>query len=71
MWLFFTVFLELLFRLFTNFVQTRKHLDVEYRLAVGAIESFDENRSASGISLLEIREHIIWRLWENIAEAKR
>src|SRR5260370_10645630 len=43
MWPLFVVLLEPLFRLFTHLVQTLKHIHVEHRLAVAAIESFNES----------------------------
>src|SRR6266852_4043325 len=39
---FFVVLLEPLFCLLTHFVQSLKHVHVEHRLAVAAIESFDK-----------------------------
>ena len=42
MWPFFVVFLELLFCLLSQFVQSLEHEHVEHRFAVAAIESFDK-----------------------------
>src|SRR5437899_2651880 len=42
MWPLFVVLLEPHFGLFTHLVQSLKHIHVEHRLAVAAIESFNE-----------------------------
>src|SRR5258708_16489341 len=59
MWPLFVVLLEPHFGLFTHLVQSLKHEHVEHRLAVAAIESFNESILHRFARFNELKRHIV------------
>src|SRR5258708_40316351 len=59
MWPLFVVLLEPKFGLFTHLVQSLKHEHVEHRLAVAAIESFNETILHGFARFDELERHLV------------